>query len=180
VRSVPSGKLDDGNVARIDPATGRQLARIPTGCSGLPACQGIGADVSQLWVCAGENKLVTIDPATDEASRPFRQARLNDQARFRTAAGQMWIVSAEATALLGLNPEDHSVQSTVDLGTFCSDIASDATTVWVVCLSEGKVLAVDPAEALVTDEVTLPGAREASAASSFWGGVRRRCRAAEP
>lgn len=161
-------KLDDGHVVRVDPETGKTVATYFTGYDGVPACSGIGADDRQVWACAGENRLVTIDPEADKASKPFKLSRLNDQARFVFADGQMWFVSAEATSLVGVDPDDHSAQTTIDLGTFCSDVATDGSRLWVVCPSEGKVLAVDPTAGAVTAEVELPGARDGSAGDSLF------------
>jgi outer membrane protein assembly factor BamB len=167
-------KRDDGQVSRIDANSGRAVASLPTGYSDLPACQGLTSDGTRLWTCSGENRLVTLDPRTNKTGERVRVSRLSDQTRFAVGHDLLWVVKGNATTLSGLNLQNGSIAATVDLGTFCIDLARPANIendrLYVVCPTDGLVLAVDVASGSVTDRLQLDDPRLAAVADDLWVG----------
>jgi hypothetical protein len=160
-------KRDDGQVSKIQLASADPAGEITTGYSSLPTCQGLTFDGRSLWSCAGENKLAVLDPADLRLTRTVSAFRLSDQTRFPVGNGHVWVVQGDARHLVGVGIDDGKRGPRVPLEAFCTDLARPATansaTVYVVCPSDGKVLAVDTKTAKVTATVALDGALLASA-----------------
>jgi hypothetical protein len=160
-------KRDDGQVSKIELASADPVGEITTRYSSLPTCQGLTFDGRSLWSCAGENKLAVLDPAGLHLTRTVSAFRLSDQTRFPVGNGYVWVVQGDARHLVGVGIDDGKRGPRVPLKAFCTDLArpatTDTTTVYVVCPSDGKVLAVDTKTANVTAQVALEGALLASA-----------------
>lgn len=75
-------KRDDGKVSGLDLPSARPTGEVPTGYSGVPACQGLAYDGTSLWSCAGANRLVRIDPRTRTAGPRLRVSCPSDETRF--------------------------------------------------------------------------------------------------
>jgi hypothetical protein len=165
-------KRDDGQVSQVDLRTAKPTGEWATGYSGLPACQGLAYDGSHLWSCAGENRLARHDPAPGGAADQFRVSRLGDQTRVVPSNDLLWVINAEATGLAGLNGDTGKVESTIELGTFCIDLArplaQDTGTVYAICPTDGLVLAVDVAQERVTGRLRLNDARAATISDDLW------------
>jgi hypothetical protein len=165
-------KRDDGTVSALDAVRG-VVASIPTGYSSLPTCQGLSFDGDRLWSCAGENKMVVLDPHARTASPPFRVPRLSDQTRFPIASGQIWLISATARGVVGVGIDDGRPRTRIPLGAFCIDLARDetrsSTYLYALCPTDGQVLAVDVASGSVESRLRLPDARAAElGATGLW------------
>jgi hypothetical protein len=70
------------------------------------------------------------------------------------------------------------VDTTIDLGAVCTQLAASATAVWAVCPDGGFAVKVDPATGEVAGRVAdLPGAAAIAAGEQVWvgfeGGVAR-------
>jgi hypothetical protein len=172
-------KRDDGTVSALDPDRG-VVKSIPSGYSSLPTCQGLSFDGDRLWTCAGENKMVMLDPRAGTAAPPIRVPRLSDQTRFPIVDGQIWLISATARSLVGVGINDGVPRTRIPLGAFCIDLARDethsSTRVYAICPTDGQVLAVDVQTGAVESRLRLPDARAAElGASGLWvvfaGGV---------
>ena len=165
-------KRDDGRVSRVDLRTAKPTGEWSTGYSGLPACQGLAYDGAHLWACAGENRLARHDPAPGGAADQFRVSRLGDQTRFVPSNHLLWVINAEATGLAGINRVTGRVESTIELETFCIDLARplgrDTGTVYAICPTDGLVLAVDVARERVTGRLGLEDARAATISDDLW------------
>jgi hypothetical protein len=165
-------KRDDGLVSQVDLRTAQPSGEWSTGYAGVPACQGLAYDGSRLWSCAGENRLARHDPAEGGAAQHFRVPRLGDQTRFVTSHDLLWVIDAEATGLAGLDLTSGEPVSTIDLGTFCTDLArplvDDRGVVYAICPTDGLVLAVDVAAGKVTGRLPLEDARAATIAADLW------------
>jgi outer membrane protein assembly factor BamB len=159
-------KRDDGVVSAFDPDRGMLVEDISSGYSGLPACQGLAYDGKRLWTCAGENKVVALDPDRGRIARTIRVARLSDQTRFVASHGQLWLIGADGQSLVGLSLADGAVQTKLDLGAFCTDLARDdvgtGDEVFAVCPTDGLVLRLNVATADVTGELPLENPRVAA------------------
>jgi hypothetical protein len=165
-------KRDDGTVSALNPERG-VVASIPTGYSSVPTCQGLSFDGDRLWTCAGENKMVVLDPRARTAAPPIRVPRLSDQTRFPIADGQIWLISATARSLVGVGIDDGVPRTRIPLGAFCIDLARDetgsSTHLYALCPTDGQVLSVDVQAGSVDDRLRLPDARAAElGASGLW------------
>jgi hypothetical protein len=167
-------KRDDGTVSAIKPGEQRAVADLFTGYSAQPPCQGLTYDGTRLWTCAGENRLITMDPEARTVGKPIKVPRLGDQGTFVVAASALWVIDAQATGLTGVALEDGSISSRIELGTFCTDLARDASqssdVVYAVCPTDGVVLAVDVGSGRVEGQLTLPGVRTAALGDDLWVG----------
>jgi hypothetical protein len=165
-------KRDDGRVSQIDLRTVRPTGEWSTGYSGVPACQGLAYDGSRLWSCAGENRLAHHPPSPGGAAEQVRVPRLGDQTRFVVSHDLLWVIDAGATRLVGLDLSSGEPVSTVDLGTFCTDLARslgrDRGVVYAICPTDGLVLAVDVVAGEVAGRLPLEDARAATFADDLW------------
>ena len=165
-------KRDDGRVSRIDLRTAKPTGRWSTGFSGVPACQGLAYDGSHLWSCAGENRLARHRPTPGGAADRIRVSRLGDQTRFVPSHDLLWVIDADATGLTGLDQARGEAVTSVDLGTFCTDLARpldpNRGVVYAICPTDGLVLAVDVAAGRVTGRLELTDPRAATVADDLW------------
>ncbi|MGN6578346.1 MAG: YncE family protein [Nocardioides sp.] len=165
-------KRDDGHVSQVDIRTARPNGAWSTGYSGVPACQGLTFDGSRLWSCAGENRLARHAPSPGGTAEPFRVPRLGDQTQFVTSNELLWVIDAEATGIVGLDLGSGEPVDTIDLGTFCTDLArplaDDRGVVYAICPTDGLVLAVDVAAGKVTGRLRLEEPRAATIADDLW------------
>ena len=165
-------KRDDGHVSRIDLRTAKPTGQWSTGYAGVPACQGLAYDGRHLWSCAGENRLSRHRPTPGGAADRIGVPRLGDQTRFAPSHDLLWVIDADATGLTGLDRARGEAVTTVDLGTFCTDLArplaSDRGVVFAICPTDGLVVAVDVAAGRVTGRLQLTDPRAATLADDLW------------
>ena len=167
-------KQDDGGVVRIDPETGGVLAEIP---SGYPDprphgrdCNGIGAGEQAIWSCPREGVVSRIDPKTNSVAASLPIEKLPDQGRIVSAAGDVWVLTAEGKRLTAIDEGSNKPSKTIPLGGNCQDLAAEGTTIWVACPIDGRLLRVDAEAGEVSDELALPGAAVVSASEHIWAG----------
>jgi hypothetical protein len=165
-------KRDDGTVSAVDP-DGGVVASIPTGYSSLPPCQGLSFDGDRLWTCAGENRIVELDPQARSADAPIHVPRVGDQTRFPIVDGQIWVISASARSLVGVGVSDGVPHTRIPLDAFCIDLARDetrsATHLYALCPTDRQVLAVDVHAGSVDSRLRLADPRSAEVgATGLW------------
>jgi streptogramin lyase len=164
-------KRDNGTVLRIDPATGDVQAEIQLG-PGL--CQGIGAGLT-VWACSRETSdgpvsLAQIDPSTNTLVATYDVDKSSDQGRLLTVDDRVWVLSG-GDRLLGVGT-DGTISEPIELGMFCTDLASDGESLWVTCPAPGLVARVDLASGAVTDRIELPRASAADLGEYLWVGFQ--------
>jgi len=164
-------KRDNGTVVRIDPDTGDVQAEINLG-PGL--CQGIGVGLV-VWACSRETSdgpvsLAQIDPSTNAVVATYDVDKSSDQGRLLTVDDRVWVLSG-GDRLLGV-ATDGTVSEPIELGMFCTDLASDGVTLWVTCSAPGLVARVDLASGAVTDRIDLPRAWAADLGEYLWVGFQ--------
>ena len=165
-------KRDNGTVLRIDPATGDLQAEIELG-PGL--CQGIGVGLA-VWACSRETSdgpvsWAQIDPRhTNALVATYEVDKSSDQGRLLTVDDRVWVLSG-GDRLLGV-ATDGTISDPIELGMFCTDLASDGHTLWVTCSSPGLAARVDLASGAVTDRIELPRAWAADLGEYLWVGFQ--------
>ena len=163
-------KRDNGGVVRVDPDTGKPLARIAPSASGGHLCQGIGATEDAIWSCPQIGVIDRIDPKTNEIAATMRIDKYPDQGRLVEAAGLLWLLTGDGEKLTAIDPGTNKPAGAVDLGGNCADSAAEGTTIWVMCSVDGLVLQVDAESQEVTGELELAGAANASVGDELWVG----------
>ncbi len=88
---------------------------------------------------------------------------------------QIWVIDATAKAVDGLSLADGSVQTHIELGEFCTDLARTSSgrpsaMLYAVCPTSGVVLAIDPESKQVTAKLRLPNPRVAELGDDLWVG----------
>lgn len=173
-------KQDSGGVLRVDPETGKVIARIAPDSPGDPRpqghdCQGIGASEEAIWSCPREGTMVRIDPGTNSITATIRIDKFADQGRIVSAAGRVWVLTDGGAKLTAIDPRAAELAKTVALGGRCTDLAAAGTTVWAMCGLEDRLLRIDAETGEVSDELALAGAAAASVSDHLWvafeGGV---------
>ena len=164
-------KQDSGGVVRVDPETGKVIARIAPGQSGGGhVCQGIGASEEAIWSCPPDDTVTRIDPATNSIAANVRIDKLPDQGRLVSAADRIWVLTDSGERLSGIDTGTNKPATTVALGGRCADLAAAGTTVWATCPLEDRVLRIDAGTGEVSDELELAGATNAAVADDLWVG----------
>ena len=153
-------KLDFGPVLRVDPVTAEIVAEVDVGGD---LCAGFGAAVEMIWTCFRETRdvppvLAVIDPETNTVISRLDVPKSGEQSRLVEADGRVWIITASNDQLMGVDIAGNTTEP-IDLGTPCSDLATDGETVYVTCAGSGLVLAVNPQTRTVSEVANLPGAR---------------------
>ena len=132
-----SGKLD-----RVDPGTGRVLARIPVGATSYQAVATPGA----IWVSNRDGASLTrVDPRTNRVTRTLALPDTHPGG-MAYLAGSLWIGDDDSasTRLIRLNVSTGAV-TRVTAGTRPAYLTAAAGKVWVSNQDDGTVSRIDPA-----------------------------------
>ncbi len=168
---VPVG--GEGVVARVDPASGRVLARIKVGDPAkLPSAARIAHDVPEsvavgfgsVWAATGDTEsVVRIDPATDRITARIPVGVVP----YVLAAGEgaVWLTSLDDTAVVRIDPASNTAR-TVLTSVAAGMVAAAFGSVWVTSGLFDRVLRLDPTDGHKLGEVTVSGAPELIAAGS--------------
>jgi streptogramin lyase len=159
---------DDGHVYALDPGTGGPSRTIDTGYHSTPACQGLGADETALWTCAGTDALARIDPTTGALTKVPASKR-SDEGRLAFSAGLLWYLESGSNDLVGLDATPAEV-ARVPLGEVCTDLAFDDHVVFALCPTTHQVLRVDPASRTVTGSLDINDPRAAAVGEDLFVG----------
>ena len=153
-------KTDDGKVARIDPETGKVVAqaKIDTAKDAAHYCQGIGSDGETLWACsAGDasTDVVRLDPATLEVTATAKVDKVFDQYALSVVDGTLWVLTGAGDRLTGVDTSTGK-QTTVPLGRRCFQLSASARRVYLTCLLDDEVIAVDARTGKVLAHTEVP------------------------
>lgn len=164
-------KRDSGTVDRVDPESGDVIAEIRAGPFKNPLCQGIGVSEDAVWSCPpGAKEVARIDPATNKVTDSIQIDKVPDQGRLVSAADQLWLLTDSGNELTGVDLGDHKPSTEIPLESACIDLAAAGSELWVTCPIDGLVLRIDAADGEVTDQLELPGARNAAVGEDVWIG----------
>jgi streptogramin lyase len=151
---------EDGTstLARVDPATRRVTARIPTG----NGTSSLVTDGVSAWIT--NHREATLDRIDLASNSVGRLAHLPGDApeRMVALAGSLW-VTGRGTDLLRVDPVTGALQATIDVGAGAIDLAAARGSIWVFAPSTDddqrgvpfveRMLRVDPATNVIVETV---------------------------
>jgi streptogramin lyase len=122
-RPQPPAAAVAGKLIRLDPSTGRVVARLPIGRSG----DAIAVGERSVWVAdTADNKVVRIDPST---SRVIATLHISGPRGIATGEGAVWVVASD---LWEIDPVTNGIVTTVPLaGLPSGSVATGFGAVWV-------------------------------------------------
>jgi YVTN family beta-propeller protein len=144
---------DTLSLLRIDPGSGRVVARIPIGVNGWY----VAASDSAVWVTAYDTQtIVRVDPRTDQVVATIRDVPLGPTG-IVLSGDAVWVACSRADVVIRIDPGTNRVAATIPVGHTPLPVASGFGSVWVRNESSelaGTVSRIDPA----TDQVvaTIP------------------------
>lgn len=147
--STPSSLL------RIDPATGKVVARIPLPGLTIEQEGSVASAEGGVWVVgnAPTRQLVRIDPRTNKVTA---QTRIPDTVvAARAGLGGLWLTDPSRGELLRLDPRTQKAVATVQVGAGARFFAVGEGAVWVQNNLDGTVSRVDPATNAVTATIKV-------------------------
>lgn len=160
--SVWAPSCKDHEVMRIDPATGKVIAKIaadPANSEG-----GITVGDGSVWIVtkpAGAEKtnptLVRIDPATNAVVKSFPLPSKSENPMF--SDGFIWVTSYGHDQLLKVDPYEGKVLKVIPVGPKPRFLTAGAGSIWTLNQGDGSVSRVDATSGNVvaTIECGVPG-----------------------
>ncbi len=152
----------DGSVSRIDPKTGRVVAKIE---HKFPAWT-IAAGDEGVWFLSldNDNSVMRIDPRSNRVSETIRagESLLWGVA---VGAGSVWATSREQGLLWRIEPGRNPVTRSIDVGVGATLVAFGEGAIWTGNYIDGRVSRVDPRTNSVTAR-TSTGTPQALAAGT--------------
>jgi DNA-binding beta-propeller fold protein YncE len=152
-------KLDSGDVVRLDPSSGRTLARIRPPGVGSGLCQGFGATAEAVYACPYDGLVERIDVDTNRLAAKIAVPVVGDQGHLVTVGGRLWVITGAADEIRGIDTTTNEIGPPIPLGAACTELAAADPIVWAACPTEGRLLRIDTVARRVTGRVALPGAR---------------------
>ena len=131
---------DDDTLSRVDPATGRVLARI-----------GVGAAPTDVEVAEGRVWVASFDDDTVEAVDPRRNRRVGrpipvgeGPKEIAASPRALWVASGKDNAVTRIDPRSERVVARIALDEPASGVAAGDEGVWVSCANASTVVEIDP------------------------------------
>jgi len=143
-------------VSRVDPETGKVVAKIEVGRGAVDIASGESS--GEVWVAgaylAGAKKLSRVDP---ETNRVVAEIPIDEHSRYGGAQsvavgqGAIWAQSADSGKLFKVDPATNEVVAVVPLGEYSNDLAVYGGAVWATAQpsSGTRLYRVDPRTAHV-------------------------------
>ncbi len=162
----------DRTVSRIDPATGKIVAKVPVPERGA---RTLAAGDAGVWVLGWENAMMRIDPRTNRLDEPIELGS-NALLGIAVGGGAVWATSEEGQ-LWRVEPGPRPLTRDIDIGAGVQYVAYGDGAVWAANWNDGTVARVDPATNAVTTRIPV-GATQALAAGagSAWVSAAGRTR----
>jgi len=137
-----------GSVARVDPATGKVLARVPVGTDASAIVAGAGS----VWVASPLDDTVSqIDPTN--AVTTIRVG--HGPSGVAVGAGAVWVTDRYDDTVQRIDPGTSSVVTTIHVGSSPQGIAAADGAVWVADSHDGTIARIDPAKDAVSRRIPV-------------------------
>ena len=156
-------------VQRVDPRTGRTVARVPIGNGPTGIAVGAGA----VWITDGDDgTLLRIDPATNDVVATIAVGQSASGAA--VDGGGVWVTVPLEDRVKRIDPATNAVADTVRVGGGPANVAAGAGAVWVTSRRSGTLTRIDPRTASVmrTTQVGHSPQGVAVAGSGVWVAVQ--------
>jgi YVTN family beta-propeller protein len=139
-----------GDVQRIDPRTGRILARIRAG--GAPAAIAVGE--GSVWVTNNLDDTVTeIDPQTN---RVTAEVSVGDSPTgIATGSGAVWVANSGDDTVTRIDPHLADAARTIAVGRGPRGVTASEGGVWVANYLDDTVSRIDPTANQVTETIRV-------------------------
>ena len=150
---VPS--CGDGAVVRLDPKTGKEVARVAAAPANSEG--GITVGAGSVWMVAKPGRLVRIDPATNAVVGGVDVPAGAENVAF--GDGAVWVTSFAEGRLLRVDPKAMQVVATVAVGPKPRFLTVGAGAVWTLNQGDGTITRVDVASGRVVATIAcgIPG-----------------------
>ena len=137
--SVWAPSCKDHAVMRIDPATGKVIAKIPADPANSEG--GITVGDGSVWIVTKPSTLVRIDPATNAIVKSFPLPSESENPLF--SDGFIWISSFGHDQLLKVDPASGQVLKTIPVGPKPRFLTAGAGSIWTLNQGDGSVSRID-------------------------------------
>jgi YVTN family beta-propeller protein len=160
----------ESTITRVDPRTGRILARIP-GVESGESLGGIAFGHGSVWVAGPyqESPVSRIDPRTNRvvAKIPLQKFRSNGIATTRDG---VWVSDVGSNQVWRILPARNVAVSAVQVGPAPLGMATGAGSLWVANSGDGTVSRIDPVSGRVVETIDVGGSPNgiAEAGDEIW------------
>jgi len=153
--SVWAPSCGDHALLRIDPATGKILAKIaadPANSEG-----GITVGAGSVWLVTKPSALVRIDPQTNTVAATIQLPSGSENPLF--SDGFVWVSSFEHNQLLKVDPASGTIVSTIPVGRKPRFLTAGAGSIWTLNQGDGTISRVEEqsGKVLATIACGIPG-----------------------
>jgi len=147
-------KTDDGRLVKVDPRTNRivRQRKLDTATEQSHYCQGIGTDGKSVWACATTDTatdVVKVDPTSLAPVQRLRVNKVFDQLRLPFAGGKLWVLGADGSSLIGVDPVTGAATSR-RLPVRCLQLFGSDNVLVATCRVDNVILRIDPASGSVS------------------------------
>ncbi len=144
----------DRTINRIDLASARSIAAIPTGIANPTGELNVVAGAGSVWVASDSKGVISrIDP---ESNRVVASVQVDpDTCYLAFGMGSLWAVSATHQVIQKIDPQTNTVVKRTNLGHLPGFLAAGEGAVWVQEQGDGTVARIDPVTGDVSGRVKL-------------------------
>jgi hypothetical protein len=151
----------DGELLRIDPASGETIATIALGAAG---CGPIQADAFALWLqtCGSSSTIgpeaastIRIDPDANAVADRYEDGE-PDGVGIGTMRGLVWFIS-DLTTLTGVTAESGAPVRTIDVPGPVRHLTAGLGSLWISPIGEPSIVRIDPESGDELARISLSG-----------------------
>ena len=141
----------DQSVSRVDPTSGRVVARV----EGV-AATSLASEPGALWIAGADHAVSRVDVRTNTVTQRIPLDTISLQG-IAVGVGAVWITDPFAGTLWRIDPGPAPATRKIPVGLGASGVAFGEGSVWVSNTVDGVVLRIDPASNRVTTRIPLGG-----------------------
>jgi virginiamycin B lyase len=173
--SLWAGDCSGPRVFRVDPSTGRVLARIRLPFPALAEESSLAAGEGCVFALSSfPERIACIDPARNRVRTTFKAP--NTPAALRAGYGALWVTNPDPGRLVRMDPRTGKVLARIPLPFGARFLALGEDAVWVMSNDKGTVTRVDPDTNAVTatipvDDYSVDGGDIAVGGGYVWARV---------
>ncbi len=146
--SVWVASTSNSRVLRLDPSSGRILAKVAVGPPPASGTRSILATKGGLWVANGDESLSRIDTSTDREVLRAPVPGCCGRSMVVDPTGRLWVTKSEGGMVIGVDAASGRVLDIVPVDPNPAGLAVYAGALWVGCRGRDSGAAGTPAAAL--------------------------------